>query len=385
MTRELFLVRAPTKWATPPDTFSHSSLSAIEVCPRRWQLGRSEFGELGRIPERPNRAAVAGTIVHELLDALYKWLAVRGAPALGSSELAEHLREFDLRGRARPMVDVQRAAWRAHPRAGAWALGLTPEVVVNRVVRMFRNEYAQAQRVEPAVTAPTRQGRGRSTSDLAALVARAPLSELTLRHPSLPFEGTLDLVRQTSAGVTILDFKTGAPKPEHQAQLLCYAVLWWRNARVEPVELVASYPSASQRFECGRARLEEAERELGARIADARRRLSTTPADATTGPHCRYCSFRPFCDDAWADAPSMSATGRLDVELVVEGPPAAYGFTARTNDGEAITVVHDAHVSLRDGERLRLLDAKWDASTRELRLDGASEVFYCAREGDRSA
>ena len=67
----------------------------------------------------------------------------------------------------------------------------------------------------------------------AILKERGNLSELTLKHPSLPVVGVLDLVQQgDNDNIAIVDFKTGKPKPEHKDQLETYAVQWWRATKL---------------------------------------------------------------------------------------------------------------------------------------------------------
>jgi PD-(D/E)XK nuclease superfamily len=83
---DLYRMGGPTAWAEAPELFSYSTLLAIETCPRRWQLEHSRYGEFDSLPIRPAPAAVEGQIVHEILDRLFKALALRGLPPLGSAD-----------------------------------------------------------------------------------------------------------------------------------------------------------------------------------------------------------------------------------------------------------------------------------------------------------
>src|SRR3954465_12721577 len=103
MTHPLYQLLGPTATANPPGSYSYSSLAAIERCPRQWQLAHSPYGDLPRFPARPHPAAVEGEIVHALLDRLFKALAVRGMPPLGSPPFREGLAEADLQAGVREL------------------------------------------------------------------------------------------------------------------------------------------------------------------------------------------------------------------------------------------------------------------------------------------
>lgn len=362
----------PTDWPAPPSTFSHSSLSNIEECPRRWQLVRARFGE-HRFPERPSRAAIAGRMVHELLDELFKAVALRGAPPLASEAFRALVRDFDLRARARSRVERQRVEWRAHPRARGWDVGLSIDAIVSQVITLFRTQYRAS--LGSVVVTERIPERAFDVRQLAELVQRHPLTEVRLEHPQLPFEGTIDLVHAEEDGLVVLDFKTGTPKPAHREQVERYGVLWWRATGIVPVRLVLAYPSCAESFACDRATLERVEADLRARCDAARAQLTQHPASARPGDHCRYCSHRAFCDDAWSEE-KLEAEGRVDLEVVVDGVAQLHGFAARTRAGRSLQVVHDAGtLSPRTGDCLRILDARWFPARRELAVDGLSEVF----------
>lgn len=335
---------------------------------------RARFGE-HRFPERPSRAAIAGRIVHELLDELFKAVALRGTPKIGSAEFGAVVREFELRGRARARVREQRAEWRSHPRARGWDVGLSVDAIVNQVTALFRAQYQPGLEAQVVGEKPARSGAF-DPRKLAELVERHPLTEVRLVHPHLPFEGTLDLVRAEEDGIVVLDFKTGAAKRAHHEQVQCYALLWWRNTEIVPARLVLAYPGRSETVACDRAMLERVEANLEARCDVARQELANHPASAKTGDHCRFCSHRAFCDDAWSDE-KLDAEGRVDLEVVVEGLAQLHGFTARTRAGRSLQVVHDAGtLSPRTGECLRILDARWFPARRELCVDGLAEAFW---------
>ena len=89
MDTSLYRVQGPSAWAEPLCSYSYSSLTSVERCPRQWQLLRSRYDRLDRFPARPNPAAVEGDIVHELLNRLFRTLAVRGMPPQGAAAFKE--------------------------------------------------------------------------------------------------------------------------------------------------------------------------------------------------------------------------------------------------------------------------------------------------------
>ena len=162
MTLPLYQMLGPTAWAIPPSSYSYSSLTAIERCPRQWQLAHSRYGDLARFPTRPHPAAVEGEIVHAVLDRLFKALAVRGMPALGTLSFREGLAEVDIQRSVRHLVVEHERRLADHPRAGAFRLRTSPQQLVNQVIRLFRGLYEGALATHRA-------------SDLPSAVTRAPL------------------------------------------------------------------------------------------------------------------------------------------------------------------------------------------------------------------
>ena len=125
----------PTRWATTPTTFSFSSMVAIEACPLQWQLLHSAYGDLPQFPVRPHPAAVEGEIVHEVLDLLFKRLALAGLPAIGSPEFGAQIAKVNV-----PQVVAERVSGcydrvAAHPRSGGFRLRVDSQQLVNRVIR----------------------------------------------------------------------------------------------------------------------------------------------------------------------------------------------------------------------------------------------------------
>lgn len=378
MIADLYRIQGPSVWAGPPETFSHSSLTAIESCARRWQLARSTYEGLGRFPEKPNRAAIAGDLVHRLIDELFKALGLAGCPPLGSPDFAAVVARFGLRARASSLLEEKRKSWRDHPRTGARVLDLGVESIANQVVQLFRREYSGAP---PSKKAPPRSSSLPSEPSVglvASLDHLGALTELALTHPTIPFTGTIDLVRRDHDGAVVVDFKTGAHKPEHETQVLLYALLWWRNTDEIPSRAEVRYPRDAVTCVPNRKGLAALERTLRQRIDMARQGLGETPAPASVGDHCRFCSHRAFCDEVWSAAPGDVAAGPVDLEVVVCGVPMRHGFEGALANGQTVAVVHERSLSILTGERLRVLGGRWDPEREELVVTKHTEVFHRA-------
>jgi hypothetical protein len=387
------LLLGPTAWASPPGSYSYSSLAAIERCPRQWQLAHSGYGDMPRFPTRPHPAAVEGEIVHALLDRLFKALAVRGMPPVGSPPFREVLADVDLQGGARELL-AENECWLAeHPRASAFRLRTGHQQLVNRVIRLFRGLYQDAAVTHRASGLPAAVMRAPkqppSGPALAALLRdRGAVSELPLAHPKLPFGGVIDLVWPDGGGPVITDFKTGQAQPQHTKQVTYYAVLWWRSSGVIPARAEVRYPDRIVPVPLDEELLSRAENDLRERIRAAVAALGRVPAEALLGGHCRHCDVRQFCEVYWS-GPAASSPGRMrladqdaavDAEVTVAGEPSGGGFDASAADGLTFPVVFHEDVALLHGpfargERLRILGGQpTEGGGMELRL--WTEVFH---------
>jgi RecB family exonuclease len=395
MTLPLYQLLGPTAWAIPPSSYSYSSLTAIESCPRQWQLAHSRYGDLARFPTRPHPAAVEGEVVHAVLDRLFKALAVRRLPALGTPSFREGLADVDVQGSVRHLLVEHERRLADYPRAGAFRLRTNPQQLVNQVIRLIRGLYQDAVTTHRASDLPAAVMRAPlqlpSGPALAALLReRGALSELPLVHPTLPFGGIIDLIWSDKGESVITDFKTGQVQPEHQKQVAYYAVLWWRCSGVVPGRAEVRYPDRFVSVPIQEAFLVGVEEGLRHRVSAVAMALGSVPAKALLGEHCRHCDVRQFCDRYWVDRSALlpartRGTGQdtpVDVEVTVVGEPSGSGFDALTGDATVFPVVFREDVALvhgpfAKGERLRILGAR---ATEDggLELKPWTEVFHHA-------
>lgn len=333
----------PTEWAEPPSTWSSTSIDDVEVCPRRWQLLHSRWGEFDRFPVRPNPAAMEGQIVHHALDRLTRACGQRGNPVFGSAEFSAALADSDFYpGFTRALVEWQQRL-NVHPRPGpAFRPRASAEALANCAVRMFREQYKPGR-----FTSQTAECAPATTADVKSrLQDKRALSEVKITHPGLPFLGILDRVQLASDGVEIIDFKTGRPSEKHRRQLLRYALLWWRTTGEAPVQIRAQYPDDVQSWPVTREALVAVEADLARRIPLLVDTLRMRPALAKASADCHACSVRVRCADGWAlGEEAARADGRGDAELAVMAKSGGHGFLARSRSGAQVAVVYEAHVA----------------------------------------
>jgi len=393
MTHPLYQLLGPTAWATPPSSYSYSSLTAIERCPRQWQLAHSRYGDLARFPTRPHPAAVEGEIVHAVLDRLFKTLAVRGMPALGTPSFREGLAKVDVQMSVRQLIVEHERRLAEHPRASAFRLRTGPQQLVNRVVRLFRGLYQDAVTTHRASGFPAGAMRAPQPLPtgpaLAAIVReRGALSELPLAHPTLPFAGIIDLIWSDRGDPVITDFKTGQVQPEHRKQVAYYAILWWRCSGVFPGRAEVRYPDRFVPVPMEEALLIEVEEELRRRLSTVATVLASVPTQAILGEHCKHCDVRQFCEDYWASRNLLSPARKrgagqdttVDVEVTVVGEPSSSGFDALAEGGNVVPVVFrenvaSVHGPFAKGERLRILGGQ-GMEGGELEIKPWTEVFH---------
>jgi hypothetical protein len=381
----VYELEAPTEWAAPPDRWSGSSLDEVDACPRRWQLLRSRWGAHERFPVRTHPAGVEGWIVHDALDRLARACGQRGNPAFGTDAFREAAVEADFFGGfARAVSEAHEQADR-HPRPGSPFRIRTPaQELANRAVRLFRAQYRPGTGVRRAATPSVGSGQG----DLMGLLrARGALSEVKLRHPTLPMTGTPDRIQLTGDGIEVVDYKSGRACETHRTQLERYALLWWRVTGEMPTGVIAQYLGEAQRWEVEEATLLAAEVAASEAIGTAVDRLRGRPAPARRGPACTSCPVRARCDEGWAlGEDTARAEGRGDAQLTVTGRPGPHGFLARDRAGGEVAVVHEAAVAallppLGDGHIIRVIDGvrKRRVTNPALELRPWTEVYLLAK------
>ena len=346
----VYRLQRPTGDPATPTHFSYSMLSEVEVCPRRWWLVHARYDTgWSTYPQPPTPAAVFGTIVHGTLEAFAAALRRAGHPPAGSTEFVAVRRSFPLRTTVHALRNQALDRLNPNPRADRTVIeaGVSVDDCLEVFKRLVRHAYpgdGSATRYDqPHAQAPARgaaatprapgEVRAGSANERVGNAAPAhpvglgpeglavpipallPEIKITLADP--PLRGTLDLVATGPDGDSLIEFKTGAPKPEHEDQTRFYGVLWWaktgrclrerqlvyrgravdRLPGLEPMQLAAEL-----------ALLRE-------RTVAAQRSLSERPPPARpNAASCQFCSVRQLCDAYWASG------GNARVALVRRRP-----------------------------------------------------------------
>lgn len=381
--RVFYRLTEPTEWAGPPEKYSYSSMKQMSVCLLQWQLGRSKYNELKRYPERPSEAAYVGVLVHEILNKLFRAMAIAGYPEIGTEDFLAAVKGVDILGKAKSGLEKFAQEAHSNPRAIGFRLQSTPRDVYNKVVQAFRLEYAAIAQHAPALETRAMQTTEKSTGTRSDLLRiHGFLSEEKVTHPSLPLLGFIDLLVRRDNQTTILDFKTGAPQPQYRDQLRLYALMWWRSTGDAPTSLELRYGAKVERWPVTPEELVDVETSLEEKIREYHEGLQRRPAVPTPGDHCNRCGVRQMCNAYWM-AKTNAVPNKdewVDIEVVVRAVGARGGFVGTNAAGEEITIVHEDEVTAKVepfqvGERLRILNALLDADGEAVQITRGTEVF----------
>lgn len=183
------------------------------------------------------------------------------------------------------------------------------------MAQAFLEEYARILAEKgnlppiPAAEQDVRAAGAAPVERLALLERLGVLSEQEVRHPELPLLGIIDLLVRRDGQTTVLDFKTGASRPEYRRQIQLYALLWWRSTGDLPAHVELRYGARVEGWPVSADELCRLEEELAVEIAaHTRRRRRRRP-----------CSTSPVVALALG-APLVALPDPVLLELVLERP-----------------------------------------------------------------
>ncbi len=384
------------RWPNLPNTWSYSSLKQPTECPRRWMLSRATYPKIWDrwgYPPRPSLPTLVGDIVHGILEVLLRSFRDHGCTSLADPATVQVLK--DLGGYTKLVeqrIEEELAQLADNPRV---ANRLAP---LHTALRVKVPEIRQ--RVQAVIARTNFQPASDIPSGEGSPPGRGPLSlgfhpEVELRAADLRLAGRADLVTVEEDGCEITDYKTGAPDQHHADQLRLYALLWSRDAdlnpRTLPVQrLVVSYPSHDVEIDSPTAaELDTLAVETAARIHDAEVALQERPPPACPEvTMCRMCSVRQLCSEYWTDLDrglSDSGTGSnsdwFDFEGTVTSQNGARSWLVSTDTDHPSLLLRTSSetVPFQVGERIRLLNLHREADPESALPIGAmthvSEVF----------
>lgn len=259
----------------PPTHLSPSSAELFEQCPRRWRLRYVE-----RVPDPPGVAAVAGTFVHTVLEALLTKepadRTVEEARSLATSLWPELCadQEFDALGLdARGLRRFKWRVWRAIE--GLWAL-----------------------------------------EDPATVEVVGTERRVTVELGEVPFVGILDRVHREAGTLVVSDYKSGRPPrsafvPARIQQVLLYVAAFEALSGSRPGKARLLYlvgPTAIE-ADVSREAVAGAVDRLGAIWRAIKRALATGEFDPRPGVLCAWCPYLDRCPDGRAEVDRRVADG----------------------------------------------------------------------------
>ncbi|SHJ93783.1 putative RecB family exonuclease [Pseudonocardia thermophila] len=252
---------------------SPSRAGDFKACPLLYR-----FRAIDRLPERPGRAQVRGTLVHAVLERLFDLPAAQRSPEAAAALVAPLWQELT---ETVPELLDGLFTGADDPELAEWLASAAPLLDT-----YFRLE--DPREIEP--------------------VARELLLETELES-GVVLRGYVDRLDEDPAGLRVIDYKTGpAPGPMHELralfQLKFYALALLQDRGAVPAELRLYYLADGETLSY---RPEEAELRRFGRILDA---LWSAMLEAgrtgdfrpNPGRMCDYCDHRALCP-AWGGTP----------------------------------------------------------------------------------
>lgn len=217
---------------------SFAALMDIETCPRRWALSAAEYPHLWKrrgYPHVPQLASIEGTVVHLALKTVTSAIVERGCPSLTDESALLTLRELGgYTAIIRRSLERALQPYQENPRA-APVLDIVRTQLSGRIpeLRSRVQKFLSRIHIEPRTGKPG----GASAYPKVGSRQQLPLgshSEVELRVSELRWLGVADLITLMKRCCEIRDFKTGTLKEEHEFQVRTYALLWARDADLNP-------------------------------------------------------------------------------------------------------------------------------------------------------
>ncbi|HUF04397.1 MAG TPA: PD-(D/E)XK nuclease family protein [Aridibacter sp.] len=396
--KPIWTAAAPAVWPDPPPEMTVTALGGIESCPRRWALGAAYYPELWNergYPPRVQLGALSGTVVHLALEVITRALVKASCQSLQDPAVFRVMK--DLGGYTTVVNDcIDQALERlaGSPRA---------QSVLEYAGRSLRAKVPEfrtrAQTMLCRLHLPRLQVRGAESgaSGVRGPLAAGAFPEIGFRAEQIGWKGKADLLVLSSHACEITDFKTGAPDEEHQFQIRVYALLWNRDADLNPNQrradrLILSYGSGDVEVAApSESELDELEMLLVARGDAARQTVLGHPPEARPAPdHCRYCTVRHLCTDYWnletqsrlTQADVEIAYGDFEVTITGRHGPSSWNAQVEISSlpqlGKQSVIRSKGTLEFQTGDRIRILDA---AVTRQ---DDEEELPYTITLGSLS-
>ena len=391
ITSNFYSISKPAEWAEPPTVFSYSSLQVIKTCPLQWQLLHSKYGtELLKFPTRPFPAAVEGNIIHSVLEKLFRALSLIGLPAIGTYEFSECISRVNIKEKVNAHIFSHEEKITKHPRGNGFKLRLSTQQLVNKIIRLFRQQYSDLpsnlNNLFPNLQDALNNSEiaDKNSNPKFLLKKIGALTEFKIEHPTIPFMGIIDFIFLEEGCPVVVDFKTGSQNEDHLKQVEIYAILWWSKTGQLPKRLEVRYPQLVNSIQVDKNKLAKAEQQLCTKIEEAIDELAKKPAKASQGKQCMFCDVRQFCDEFWKQnifisQPENNQARFVDIAVTVNSIPTNYGFEGKTSNDEKVVFVFSKNTSklfnhLKNGQNLRVLFALVKGN--EIIIKPRTEIYH---------
>lgn len=360
-------------WPSPPDTWSYSSLTEAEECPRRWMLSRASYPKVWNrkgYPPRPILPALVGDVVHRSLELILLAMHSDRCESLADPCAADVLRRLGgYSGLVDSVIEQRLSYLENNPRVSDQLSLLRtslrsrlPDIRQRIQMTIARTTITPVELPSPSTTESTQPGP----------LSNGSHPEVDLRAPKLRFAGRADLVTITNDGCVITDYKTGTPHEGHAEQVRTYALLWMEDTTLNPQKLparllVLSYATHDDEvMPPTDDELEEMANLLTSRVSKSEEELALRPPPARPSAEvCFLCGVRQLCDEYWIQLPesstahpSIGGVEFADCEVLItsrNGPRSWLAQSNRSRDAVLLrTPTEDT--SLEVGRRLRLLN-----------------------------
>lgn len=375
----IWRVFPPAAWPSPPEEMTVSTLLEIEACPRRWALSSANYPRIwaGRgYPPQIQVSSIAGSVIHLALDTIVIELVRAGCLSLQDVRAAQVMRNL---GGYTSLVNVciDRVTGRfvKNPRAARQ---------YDYAVRRLR-----AQLPELRMRIQTLLGRVRLpattvfTARPGGAGQRRPLfngvyPEVELLAKQIAWKGKADLLVLSGEACEIIDFKTGDRNERHASQIRIYALLWSRDAGLNPSQrlanrLMLTYTKGNVTVPApSSAELDALERELVTRRDLAKGAVEKEPPQAKPSTEsCRECGVRQLCDEYWTAETQNLLRGAsndeefADIEITItgrHGPSSWDGLVSvsknlKPGSGVLLRTASEEEFNFGCGDRIRVLNA----------------------------
>ncbi len=367
----------PESWPQAPAEITVTTLAEIESCPRRWALSAASYPDTweGRgYPPRVHLGGLAGTVVHLALETITRALVRAGCRGVQDPNTFQVMKSLGGHSQVvNTCIDRVLERFAGNPRAQG-LLEFAARSLRGRVPELRTRTQTMLSRVRlPSVGAPQIEER--------TIVERGPLpmgvfAEVELRAKEIRWKGRADLLVLSPDVCGITDFKTGAPDDGHQFQIRVYALLWSRDAELNPTRrradrLVLAYEAGEVEASApSDAELDAIERNIVARGEAARQAVSQSPPEARpSADNCRYCGVRQLCSEYWTAKAQQKIAEQAgdarfgDAEVTITGRHGPSSWDARVElsrnlpPGMPAVFRTSSSSELQVGARLRVVDA----------------------------